>query len=182
MSPYRQNSPYGIEPLAKHHDRTAFSCGSTPLDTYLRKHANQDAKRHLAAPFVLIEEEEPKVIGYYTLSQMSINMGSLPPPIIKKLPKYPLIPATLLGRLAVDRRHQGKGLGELLLLDALHRSWSLSDKIAAFSVVVDAKDENAEVFYKRYEFESFPDHPQRLFILTAKLDKLFSEPNDHSSY
>ena len=129
----------------------------------------------MAAPFVLVEHSGPVVIGYYTLSQMSIHLDDLPPDTAKKLPKYPAVPVTLLGRLAVDRRHHGNGLGELLLIDALRRSWALSSEIAAFSVVVDAKDEKARAFYERYEFQQFPDQPNRLFMPMAKLDKLFSE-------
>jgi GNAT superfamily N-acetyltransferase len=156
------------------HDRLAFSCGIEALDTYLHRQAGQDARRRVTAPFVLVYGSNPTVIGYYTLSQMRIHLGDLPPNIVKKLPKYPAIPVTLLGRLAVNGRYRGLGLGEFLLLDALWRSWTLSSEIAAFAVVVDAKDDSSIAFYEHYEFQAFPEHPQRLFITMAKLEKLFT--------
>jgi len=168
---------YIIEPLGKNHNRAVFSCEDQTLDTYLHKQASQDAKRHLATPFVLIKPPNPAVIGYYTLSQMSVHLEALPPNIGKNLPKYPEVPVTLIGRLARSRGHRSHGIGEFLLMDALHRSWALSSKVAAFAVVVDAKDEWARAFYERYEFQLFPNQPKRLFIPMAKLDKLFSERN-----
>ena len=177
MSASPEKTGYVIEPLGKRHDRAAFSCGDAALDTYLHKQASQDARRRVAAPFVLVKPPSPVVIGYYTLSQMSVHLGDLPPDIAKKLPKYPEVPVTLIGRLARAEGHRGHGIGELLLMDALRRSWALSSEIAAFAVVVDAKDERAGAFYERYEFQPFPDQPQRLFMPMAKLDKLFSEHN-----
>ena len=95
-----------IQPLAKHHDRAAFSCGNEILDHYLKEMASQDARRHVAAPFVLVEKNSPKaILGYYTLSVLSVDVGELPVDVARKLPSYPVVPATLLGRLAVDREH-----------------------------------------------------------------------------
>ncbi len=175
MSAPPDGTGYVIEPLAKHHDRAAFSSGVEGLDTYLRKRAGQDARRRVAAPFVLVENVGGAILGYYTLSQMSVHLGELPPATAKRLPRYPEVPVTLLGRLAVDRRHRGRGFGELLLIDALRRSWAFAAEIAACAVVVDAKDELAQAFYRRYEFISFPDQPRRLFVPMAKLDQLFSK-------
>ena len=126
MSPQHSDKRPAIEPLGKGHDRAAFSCGVETLDAYLRKQASQDARRRVAAPFVLVERPGGTVIGFYTLSQMSVHLADLPPDISKKLPKYPDIPVTLLGRLAVDWRYRGHGFGERLLMDALRRSWDLS--------------------------------------------------------
>jgi len=111
------------------------------------------------------------VAGYYTLSQTGINMVELPTEITKKLPKYPVAPATLLGRLAVDRNYQGKGLGEILLMDALHRS--SRNEIASIAMVVDAKDDNARSFYEHYQFIRFPDYPNRLFLPMTTIAKMF---------
>ena len=163
-----------FQPLAKHHDRAAFSCGNGSLDDYLKKTARRDASRKVAATFVLIYAADPKsILGYYTLSSSSINLGDLPEDVIRRLPRYPYVPVTLLGRLAVDRRQQGKGLGELLLMDALHRSLAQSSQIGAAAVVVDAIDEQAVRFYRHFHFVPFPDIPDRLFMPMKTIADLF---------
>ena len=130
-----------IEPLRNGHNRADFSCGNASLDRYLKEQAGQDLRRACATPFVLVSERgDTTILGYYTLSSYGIDVGNLPADVARKLPRYPLIPATLLGRLAVDRRFQGRGMGEFLLLDALHRSLEESAEIAAAAVVVDAID------------------------------------------
>ena len=109
-----------VEPLGKAHDRQKFSCGYEALDRYLREQASQDARRRVAAPFVLVQDSDRKtIIGYYTLSALGIDLHDLPDNVIKKLPSYPVVPVTLLGRLAVDQHHRGQGAGEFLLVDAL---------------------------------------------------------------
>ena len=133
-------SPYRIEPLGKGHDRKSFGCGSEPLDRYLKQQASQDAEKRVAAPFVLVEPPSRRVLGYYTLSASIITADQLPPELARKLPRYPQLPVTLLGRLAVDQGHRGKGLGELLLIDALRRSLEAASEIGAMAVVVDAKE------------------------------------------
>jgi GNAT superfamily N-acetyltransferase len=105
------------------------------------------------------------VLGYYTLSSFGIDAGVVPPEIAKKPPRYPLIPATLLGRLAVDERHHGEGIGEFLLMDAPHRSRAQSGQIAAVAVVVEAIDERAERFYQHFGFIPFPTITGRLFMM-----------------
>ena len=112
---------YSVEALGTH-ERLSFSCGVAELDHYLHVQAGQDAKRKVAAPFVMVDQSR-NVVGYYTLSSYAIRSSELPPEIARKLPKYPLIPATLLGRFAVSQAHQGQKLGRLLLMDALFRSW-----------------------------------------------------------
>jgi len=161
-----------IEPLAKHHQRAGFSCGNTLLDRYLKTQASQDAKRSVAAPFAAVTLDHT-VVGYYTLSAFSIELAALPDAQAKKLPKYPTVPATLLGRLAVDQRHRGQGMGEFLLLDALFRSYRATTEIAAYAVVVDAKNDLAAAFYLRYDFVAFPDSPNRLFLPMNIIAKLF---------
>lgn len=168
------NARWAIEPLAKIHDRTAFSCGVPVLDDYLQRRASQDAKRRVAAPFMLVEAGGAAVCGYYTLSQMAVEIENLPGDVAKKLPKYPMIPVTLLGRLAVDSRFRGQRLGEYLLMDALRRSWTLSREIAAMAVLVDAKDEAAVSFYELYKFQRLPGQDNRLFLSMSVLDRLFA--------
>jgi len=164
-----------IQPLAKHHDRAAFLCGNETLDRYLKEMARQDARRHIAAPFVLVEKNSPKtILGYYTLSALSIDLGELPADVVRKLPSYPVVPATLLGRLAVDRHHQGHGIGELLLMDALRRVHEQSSQIATVAVIVDAIDQQAVQFYKHFDFLPFPERPTRLFLPMKTIAALFS--------
>lgn len=170
----KKEQHYRVEALGKQHDRAQFSCGSNPLDQYLRLQAGQDASKRVAAPFVLCEGTSNVVLGYYTLSSIGIDIGAWPENVVRKLPKYPLVPATLLGRLAIDSQQQGKGTGEHLLMDALYRSLLTSRQIASTAVIVDAKDERAAAFYRHYEFTSFKDQSSRLFLPMAVIDKLFS--------
>jgi GNAT superfamily N-acetyltransferase len=165
MPPASGKSPWLVEPLGKQHDRAAFDCGNEVLDRYLKEIASQDARRLVAAPFVLVAATAPKtILGYYTLSGFGIDLGSLPSEVARKLPAYPIVPATLLGRLAVDRRHRKQGIGEFLLMDALHRAYVQSAQIAAVAVVVDAADAPAARFYRHFDFISLPDRSDRLFL------------------
>lgn len=147
-----------------------FESGIEPLDRYFQTQAGQDARKRMAAPFVLILEDG-SVAGYYTLSSTAIRLPELPANVIRKLPRYPLIPATLLGRLAIDRRYQGRGYGRFLLADALYRA--VRSEIASFAVIVDAKDESAKRFYERESFLPFADEPMKLFRAMADIAKLF---------
>jgi GNAT superfamily N-acetyltransferase len=124
----------------------------------------------MAASFVLLLEDGT-IGGYYTLSSTSVQLAELPAPTVRKLPRYPLVPATLLGRLAVDRRQQGKGYGRFLLADALYRA--ARSEIASFAVIVDAKDDNARRFYERESFLALPDQPMKLFRPMADIRRLF---------
>ncbi len=164
--PSNPRSPsWVVEPLTKHHDRNAFSCGNESLDRYLQKIALQDARRYVSASFVLVEAAAPKtILGYYTLSAFSVDPGDLPDDVARKLPSYPNVPVTLLGRLAVDQHQQGRGLGGFLLTEALYRALNQSSQIGATAVVVDAIDDQAVRFYRHFNFLPFPDIPNRLFL------------------
>jgi len=124
----------------------------------------------VAAPFVLVLSDET-IAGYYTLSSTAVQLAELPEQTVRKLPRYPLVPATLLGRLAVDRRQQGKGYGRFLLADALYRA--VRSEIASFAVIVDAKDESARRFYERESFLPLPDQPMKLFRPMTDIKRLF---------
>jgi ribosomal protein S18 acetylase RimI-like enzyme len=152
-----------IEALNASHQRAGFFCGSLPLDRYLLQQASQDVRRHIAAVFVLVREDQ-SIGGYYTLSSTSIPLVGFPEDFSRKLPKYKHMPATLLGRLAVSKECRGLGYGEFLLLDALRRCLRQSREIASLIVVVDAKDDAACSFYERYRFLRFPDSPHRFFL------------------
>ena len=140
-------SDYRVETLGKQHDRSGFLCGVEPLDRYLREQAGQDARKRVAAPFVLCEGKSNAVVGYYTLSALSVDVGAWPEDVARKLPKYPFVLATLIGRLAVDKSLRGKGAGEHLLMDALRRALAASRQVASMAVIVDAKDDDAASFY-----------------------------------
>lgn len=113
---------YVMEPLSSHHNRSDFCCGIEPLDRYLQRQAKQDLRRFLTSVFVLQDLEQERIAGYYTLAATAIELVDLPESVARKLPRYPLIPAILLGRLAVAQPYQGKGLGTFLLFDALERA------------------------------------------------------------
>ncbi len=160
---------YTIELLNAEHNRADFHCGLEALDRYLREQATQDLRRYVATPFVLDDLDALRIAGYYTLAATSIQVEDLPVQMRKKLPRYPLVPATLLGRLAVDERYQGQGLGAFLLVDALRRS--LTNEIASMAVVVDAKDDRTRTFYEYHRFTPFPDRPNRLYLPMATIAK-----------
>jgi predicted GNAT family N-acyltransferase len=125
-----------LQPLGDQ-DRAAFACGIPELDHYLHFQAGQDAKRKVAAPFVMVDREY-RIPGYYTLSANGIRAAELALAVTRKLPKYPLIPATLLGRLAVSREQKGQKLGRALLIDALYRAWKNTAEVASVGVVAES--------------------------------------------
>jgi predicted GNAT family N-acyltransferase len=163
---------FTFEPLGDQHDRAAFRCGVDALDSYLQKQASQDIAKHAAVAFVATLDNKT-IAGYYTLSQYAIDLGDIPEAIAKKLPKYSRVPATLLGRLARSLDFRGKGLGELLLMDALGRNLDLSKQAAFTGVIVDAKDDQAADFYRRYQFIDLPKVERRLFLPMRTIEPLF---------
>ncbi len=161
-------APFRIVPLETAHDRTTFESGSAPLDGYFRHQVTQDIRRRVTACFVAVTHET-RIAGYYTLASASILLSALPAAAVKKLPRYPSVPAVRMGRLAVHRSFQGQGLGGALLADALERT--ARSEIAAFSLVVDAKDESAAAFYRYHGFIALPDSPLTLFLPLATEQK-----------
>lgn len=120
--------------------------------------------KNVAQAFVLTLRTTTQIAGYYTLSAFSVQATDLPPDIARRLPRYPLIPATLLGRLAVDQHYRGQGFGGILLLDALRRARDASQVIASFAVIVDAMNDRARAFYEHYQFQPITGDGLRLFI------------------
>ncbi|MGH2460374.1 MAG: GNAT family N-acetyltransferase [Chloroflexota bacterium] len=164
------------EPLGPRHDRQAFSCGVEPLDRYLRQQAGQEQRRNVAVPYVLVDVETGAIVGYYTLSAFTIAPASLPSEASQKLPRYRTYPAILIGRLALDHRYHGKGLGRVLLADALTRCRVLSKELAAIAVVVDAKDDRARSFYEHVGFLRLLDDPYRLYLPMATIARSIPSP------
>jgi ribosomal protein S18 acetylase RimI-like enzyme len=161
-----------VEPLGPKHDRAAFSCGVEILEAYLRKQAGQDLKKRAAVPFV-ITPDGTTIAGYYTLSQYAVQLDEIPTEVAKRLPKYPMVPATLLGRLAVSSAFRGQGHGTTLLMDALYRTLHHSQEVASAGVIVDAKDAAALAFYKKYGFLELPRIERRLFLPMGTVVELF---------
>ncbi len=163
--------PPVVEPLAAHHDRASFTCGEPALDAYIRRQASQDVRRRVAQVFVALGDVPGSIAGYYTLSAASFQKSQLPQALAKRLPHYP-VPAVVLGRLAVDRTRQGRGLGEALLLDAIRRVVRAGTTIAVYAMIVDAKNDRAQAFYERYGFRAFADEQRRLFLPLETFEKL----------
>jgi GNAT superfamily N-acetyltransferase len=155
-----------IEPLGKRHDRATFSSGQPDIDDWFRRRASQDEKRNVARVFVTIDDDLG-IIGFYSLSSYTLALTELPEEIARKLPRYDAIPAARIGRLARDERVRGRGVGELLLADAVRRILGAGRSVAVFAIVVDAKDDCAAAFYRRFGFQPFPLQPSRLFLLTS---------------
>ncbi len=157
------------------HNKQEFFCGKDMLDDYLHYQASQDVKRGLSAVFVL-PHESVTIKGYYTLSNDSIPREIVPEEIMKKMPKgYKTLPATLLGRLAINKSFAKQGLGALLLLDALKRSYDLSkNSLGSIAVVVDPLDEDAKRFYIKHGFIELPDSG-KMFLPMTLIRKLFPD-------
>ncbi len=162
-----------IEPLAKEHDRSNFSCGRATLDDFIRARVSQYEKRRLGKTFLAVAQGEKRVVGYHTLAAGSVSFEHLPASASRKLPKHP-VPVVLLARLAVDQSEQGKGLGETLLLDALQRSLDLAEGLGVHAVEVVALDDTAAAFYRKYSFSPLVDDPLHLFLPMTTIEKLLA--------
>jgi len=160
---------FRIAPLDSHHDRTGFTSGSEPLDRYFRDQVTQDLRRRVTACFVAVTSEQ-RIAGFYTLASASLLLSDLPAALHKKLPRYPSVPAVRMGRLAVDRDFRGRGLGGVLLADALERA--IRSAIAVYALVVDAKDELAAAFYQHHGFIRLPDRALTLFLPFATVARM----------
>lgn len=161
--------PFLIVPLDGTHERSGFNSNVSALDNYFRQQVSQDVRRNVAACFVALDDKE-SVAGYYTLASSSVLLNELPPAVAKKLPRYPSVPAVRMGRLAVDQAYKGQGLGAALLADALMRA--VRAEIAAYALLVDAKDVTAAAFYRHHGFIALPEAPLTLFLPLASAAKM----------
>jgi ribosomal protein S18 acetylase RimI-like enzyme len=161
-------APFLLAQLDVAHDRNTFRSDSEPLNRYLREQVTQDIRRRVAACFVALADR--RIAGYYTLASASLLLSDLPASTSKKLPRYPTVPAVRMGRLAIDREFKGQGLGSALLADALDRA--ARSEIAAFALMVDAKDEVAADFYRHHGFITLPDTSLTLFLPLASVTQL----------
>jgi GNAT superfamily N-acetyltransferase len=159
------SAKFRIEALSGAHDRTQFASGAGPLDRYLREQASQDIKRRVSTCFVAVPAAQEQVAGYYTLAATGVALSAVSPGVARKLPRYPVIPAALLGRLAVSKGWQGQGLSGSLLADALLRT--ARTELGVFAMLVDAKDDAAHRFYEHFGFTWLSDHERRLMLPIA---------------
>lgn len=167
---------YKVELLGKHHDREQFTCGVESLDRYLKTQASQDMRRKANAVFVLVPIDNPEVIaGYFTLCSYGVAPGSVPEAARKHLPRYPVVSATLLGRLAVHLDFQGRGLGSALLAEALRKAYENADVVGSCMIVVDAIDERAATFYAAHGFIRLPES-MRLVLPLQTIRELLHPP------
>ena len=168
------DTTFEIKPLDKNvHDRAAFSCGEVELDAYLQTQSSQDKKRYASVIYVgAINKSE--IIGYYTLSQFSVELKAVPDGVAKHFSTYPQLPATLLGRLAVHAEAQGNRYGETLLFDALQRALEISAQVASCAVIVDVKNDKARSFYMKYGFIGVLDVDNRLVLPMKSIAEMFA--------
>ena len=159
---HQVTAAFRLELLGAHHPRDGFTCGVPALDVYLLRQATQDVRRRASACFVAVRADSGKVAGYYTLAAAGVALTDLPEPLTRRLPRYPSVPVARVGRLAVDKAFQGQQLGGALLADAALRA-RRSD-VAVWALVVDAKDDAAEAFYRHHGFERFGNLARQLFV------------------
>lgn len=164
---------FEFRPLGPDHDRAAFACGEASLDDYLRTRARKEHDLGFCAAFVLSPTTAPTVVaGYYTLSALSIELTGIPEPLRKRFPRYPLVPVTLLGRLARSLDFKGRNLGEMLLMNALDRAQRAAESVGSHAVVVDPLSEGARRFYETYGFVALAGGGSRLYLPMATIEKL----------
>jgi GNAT superfamily N-acetyltransferase len=161
-----------IVALDTSHDRKGFTCGVDSLDRYFRASAGQDVRRLANGVFVLVEQAAPEVVlGYYTLCATALPPGEVPEAAKKHIPRYPLVSASLIGRLAIASGRQGQRLGTILLADALHRALASAATVGSSMVVVDALDEGAAAFYAAHGFMRLPES-LRLILPMRTLERM----------
>jgi GNAT superfamily N-acetyltransferase len=162
-----------IEPLGREHDRASFTCGQADLDDWFWHRANQDERRNIARVFLAVDDVLG-IAGFYSLGSFALSIDDLPEALARKLPRYRSVSAALIGRLARDERMRGRGVGALLLADAVRRILGAGRSIAVYAIVVDAKDDGAADFYRAFGFRPFPLRPKRLFLPTATAAAAFA--------
>ena len=158
--------PWSIRRLTAAIDVSGFDCGEASLNLFLQRHALNNDRAGLGRTFIAIEEGQTRVAGYFTVSSGSVRFDAVPDHAKKRLPKYP-IPTVHLGRLAVDVRFQGKGLGETLLVEALRKAAAASGSVGVYAVDVIALNDRAKSFYLKYGFVEMLDQPVHLFLPIA---------------
>lgn len=162
--------PFVINALFPSHDRNGFSCGVPVLDRYFREQVGQDIKRRVAQCYVARKPDENQVAGFYTLSAGDVALRDMPEDVVRKLPRYPVVPVARVGRLAIDKAFQGQRLGAALLWDAAERA--RRSELGVFALCVDAKDATAIAFYQHFGFSAFASQPDKLFLPLSVMERI----------
>lgn len=157
-----------IRLLDAQHRRAGFDCGDAALNEFLLRQAGQQQRRGFGKTYVALAGDEVTVTGFVTVSAGQIATASLPSQ--SKLPRYPA-PILLIGRLAVDARHQGKGIGQDMLAFALHLAVEFSQRVGLYAVVVDAKHDKAKAYYLKLGFIACVDNPLCLYLPVATIGR-----------
>ncbi len=173
--------PYPIEPLSQDHDRAAFSCGTSLLDTFLHQRVGQFVDRDLTRAFVMVDPDgtaaaagKKTIVGYDTLSSSGLDYEEMSDALRHRVPRRMRVGVTLLGYLAVDGRYKGQGRGKDLLYDALYRTLRVSEEVATRAVIVDAVDADAVSFYAHHALRRFADDSNRFFYTMEDMRRLFA--------
>jgi GNAT superfamily N-acetyltransferase len=168
---------FHLEPLARQHDRAAFSCGVHSLDHYLKTQASQDMRRKANAVFVMVGAKAPtRIVGYFTLCAHTLSQDEVPEAARKHIPRYPLVSATLIGRLAVDKNDQGRGVGAMLLARALRLAYENTSVVGSSMIVVDAIDERAAGFCEAHGFIRLVDSMRLILPMQTTASLIEHEP------
>jgi len=162
-----------VEPLTADHERDHFDCGEELLNGFLKRLAGQYRKKNLGQTYVIVTPEK-RVVGYYTLSTSLVDFESIPDELRRRLPQIP-VPVVLLGRLAVDRTCQGKGVGKALLVSALRQAGEVAERIGVAAVEVHALNDQARQFYLKYGFTPLVDDRCHLYLPMRTIRKLLDE-------
>jgi GNAT superfamily N-acetyltransferase len=170
------NTAWLVEPLSgEKHRRNDFVCEEPELTAFLRNRALPEMENRASACFVLVPKDDAsRVVGFYTLSATTLRLDKLPPELTAHLPKYPYLPATLLGRLARDQNFRGAGLGDLLLLSACQRALGSTTSVGSVAMVTDPKNTRAEVFYQKHDFRTLGGG-RRMFLTMKDIAKKFDQ-------
>lgn len=164
---------FSIVPLTKQ-KRGDFDCGNESLNHYIKSLASQHIKQNVSRTYIAIADNEPdKVLGFYSLSSAEIDFVQVDDLLPKRFPPHYPVPVARLGRLAVDNKVAGQGVGGALLINALYRCYKISQEMAIVGVIVDAKDEEAKAFYLKHGFTHLTEQPLTVFILMKTIEKLF---------
>ena len=163
---------FAIEALTKAHQRKTFSCGNERIDSYFREAVTQDIKRRYATCFVARDLETDQIAGFYTLSSSNVPLTTVPEPLASRLPRYPTVPAVLIGWLGQDQSYAGLGLGEALLFDAIKTV--AEAPIGAHAIFADAINGKAAAFYAAFGFTALTDRPNTLYLPVATTQRPLS--------
>jgi GNAT superfamily N-acetyltransferase len=170
MSAVRFPDGFRLERLRKEHRRREFRTGQEQVDDWLATKALQHQEKHLSVTRVLLDEGGA-IAGYYTLASGQVDFSELPAEVIRRLPRREL-PVAVLAWLGIHEAFQGRGLGRLLLAQALRDCYEAGQTFAFIAVILDCIDDAAKAFYQRFDFQELPGHPYRLFLSARQLEAM----------